>query len=190
MPHPDQKYIEGLVRNDATVIEEIYVRFSLTIKKLISLYNGNEADAADIFQEGLMCIYHKAKKGNLVLTCPFEALLYAICRNKWLVQLKKRRSARVTFFQESIYTTADESFILAEDCLLSEERQRLLLEKVWEIGGQCGKLLRLSWSGKSMTEVASILKISYGYTRKKKCECMAKLIDLVKSSSKYNSLKW
>ena len=41
-----------------------------------------------------------------------------------------------------------------------------------------------------MDEVAKKLKVSYAYARKKKSECMAKLITLVKQSPKFNSLKW
>jgi DNA-binding CsgD family transcriptional regulator len=66
----------------------------------------------------------------------------------------------------------------------------LLSEKLAEMGEACQQVLRLSWSGKSMEEVAEILQVSYGYARKKKSECMAKLVMLVKQSSKFNFLKW
>ena len=52
------------------------------------------------------------------------------------------------------------------------------------------ELLQLSWSGKSMEEVAGLLHMTYGYARKRKTECMAKLIKLVKGASQFNSLKW
>jgi hypothetical protein len=41
-----------------------------------------------------------------------------------------------------------------------------------------------------MEEVAKIMNITYGYARKRKSECMAKLIMMVKQSSQYKSLKW
>ena len=63
-------------------------------------------------------------------------------------------------------------------------------EKLAELGDSCRQLLQLSWSGKPMDEVAMMLEVSYGYVRKKKSECMAKLISLVKRSSQYNALKW
>ena len=56
MQHPDQKYINALLENDATVLEELYQRFSEKIKWMIIRNNGTETDAADIFQDALLSI--------------------------------------------------------------------------------------------------------------------------------------
>ena len=51
-------------------------------------------------------------------------------------------------------------------------------------------MLELSWSGMGMEEVAEKLENSYGYIRKKKSECMAKLIALIKGSPSFAILQW
>ena len=191
MQHPDQKYIAALLNNDSQLLEEIYKKFSGKIKSLVLTNNGTETDAADIFQDGLLAIYNKAQTENFVLTCPFEAFLYLICKNKWITELTKRSSRKVTFMDTDGYKeTGEDSFKLADECVLIQSRRQLLEEKLKELGEGCRQLLQLSWGGKAMDEVAGILNVSYGYARKKKSECMGKLVSLVKQSPQFNSLKW
>ena len=191
MQHPDQKYINALLENDTVVLEELYHKFSEKIKWMIIRNNGAETDAADIFQDALLSIYNKAKAGDFTLTCPLEAFLYLICKNKWLNTLNKKKTQKVTITDtEGFNYIGEDNFKLAEDCVLQQERNNLLTEKLAEMGDSCKKILRLSWSGIAMDEVAKQLNVTYAYARKKKSECMARLITLVKQSPKFNSLKW
>lgn len=191
MQHSDQKYITALVENDTVLLDELYQRFSGKIKWMILQNNGTETDASDIFQDALMSIYSKAKTGGFTLTCPLEAFLYLICKNKWLNVLNKRKTQKVTNTDtDGFNPIGEDNFKLAEDCVLQQERSNLLAEKLGDMGDSCKQILKLSWSGISMDEVAKKLNVTYAYARKKKSECMAKLIGLVKQSPKFNSLKW
>ena len=187
--HPDQKYIDALINNEQTILEELYKKFSGKIKWMVIQNNGSEADAADILQEALISIYKRAKRDDFILTCPFEAFLYTVCKCRWLKESVKRKQAGVTFKKDEEYKISDEGLKAVDEVQLLEARQNLLNEKLKELGGSCSQLLQMSWSGKSMEETAKELNISYGYARKKKSECMAKLIMLIKQSSIYNSLK-
>jgi len=189
--HSDQKYIDALLNNDAVLLGELYQNLSGKIKWMVLQNNGSEAEAADIFQDALLSIYDKAKNKNFTLTCPLDAFIYLICKNKWINELNKRKARKVTFTDTEGYNDiGEDSFKVAENCILDQARKNLLEEKLAELGDSCRELLQLSWSGKPMDEVATILKVSYGYVRKKKSECMAKLISLIKRSSQYNALKW
>jgi RNA polymerase sigma factor (sigma-70 family) len=193
MPHPDQKYIKALLDNDTALLEEIYAKFSGKIKYMVLQNNGTETDAADIFQEALLSVYKRAKAGNFTLTCPFEAFLYRICKNKWLNKLKNAWRRNVTIIDIEGYNSenlGEDSFNAAVIHQLLQDRSDLFIEKFNELGESCKKLLRLSWSCKSMEEVAETLDVTYGYARKKKCECMAKLSALVRNSPQFNLLKW
>lgn len=190
MQHPDQKYVEALLNNDRVLLDELYRNFSGKIKWMVLKNHGTEAEAADIFQEALISIFHKAKTKDFVLTCPLDAYLYLVCKNKWLNELNKGRFSDVTISDDDGYIISEDSFKLAEDHIFQEERLKLISEKLEELGDICKKLLRLSWGGKSMEEVAEAIGVTYGYARKKKSECMAKLVTLVKTSSQFNSLKW
>lgn len=189
--HSDQKYVDALLNNNTVLLEELYEKYSGKIKQLVVQNNGTETDAADIFQDALISIYTKAKKQNFVLTCPFDAFIYMICRNRWLNELSKRKSSKIIFRDTAEFKNiSEDSFKLAEECRLQQVRKKLLQQKIAELDDGSKELLSLSWEGKSMKEVANVLNITYGYARKKKSECMAKLISLVKQSTDFDSLKW
>lgn len=189
--HSDQKYINALLNNDAVLLEELYQKFSAKIKSMVLQNNGTETDAADIFQDALLSIYQKAKTKNFLLTCPLEAFLYLICKNKWMNELSKRKSHKVKFTDTETYENIGyDRFKQIEECELQQARKDLLTEKLNKLSKSSQEILRLSWSGKSMEEVARIRNISYGYARKKKSEAMAKLTKLVKQSPEFSTLKW
>jgi RNA polymerase sigma factor (sigma-70 family) len=189
MEHPDQKYVYALVNNDSIMLKELYDKFSDKIRRLVVANSGSEMDAADIFQDALLSIYNKAKTGNFILTCPFEAFLYIICKNRWINELGKRKLT-VTIDESKGYAVGEDSFRSAEECILLHERKDLLMKKLVDLGKGCRQLLYLSWSGCSMEKVAEMLNITYGYARKRKSECMEKLVTLVRHSPHFDSLKW
>jgi RNA polymerase sigma factor (sigma-70 family) len=187
--HPDQQYIDALLRNDRKLLEEMYAKYADKIKNMVLQNNGTESDAADIFQEAIVAIYQKAKKSNFVLTCPLEAYLYLICKNRWINELK-RKTNKVTFTDTEGYNYGEDVFKNTEVIISQHERKKLLDEKFKELGERCRQLLELSWSGISMEEVAKALNNTYGYVRKKKSECVAKLVALVKTSPQFANLQW
>lgn len=189
-PHADQQYIEALLRNDRKLLEEIYAKYADKIKNMVLQNNGSEADAADIFQEALLAIYQRAKKQNFVLTCPLEAYLYLVCKNRWINELKRKGGRGVTFTDTEGFNMNEDVFKNAEITQNQYERRNLLVQKIKELGEGCRHLLELSWSGLPMDEVAKKLQNTYGYVRKKKSECMAKLITLVKTSPRFANLQW
>ncbi len=191
--HPDQKYIHALLHNDSAVLNELYYRYAGKIRHLVLQNNGTVSEAADLFQEALFSIYRQAKEKTFLLTCPFEAYLYQVCKNKWRKQLKSRWKQSVTNADPEGYSNMPagwDGFGPAEDSGTAQSRKDLIREKLAELGASCRQLLCLSWSGLPMEEVAQALGITYGFARKKKSGCMARLIGLVRQSPRFNSLKW
>jgi RNA polymerase sigma factor (sigma-70 family) len=188
MEHPDQRYIDALRENNVILIDEIYKKYSGKITRMVLQNNGNESNAEDVFQDVLLSIYRRAKDGNFILSCPLEGFLYLACKNTWLNELNKK-SHKVTIGYSDVYSPGEDSFQMAEQFNLEQDRKSLLAQKLAELCEDCRKLLQLSWSGKPMEEVARILNITYGYARKKKSVCMAELVALVKGSPQFKMLK-
>jgi RNA polymerase sigma factor (sigma-70 family) len=187
-PHPDQKYVQALISGDKELLDELYDHFAGKIKWMVLQNNGSEQDAADIFQEAVVDLYRKAKKG-FVITCPLGNFLYLICRNRWMSELRRRKKNIVTFRDDEGYSKiGEDSFAQAEQSYVTQKRRELLREKISEMGDSCRKLLELSWSGKRMEEVADLMSMSYAYVRKKKSDCLGKLVQLVKKSPDYKIL--
>jgi RNA polymerase sigma factor (sigma-70 family) len=185
--HPDNRYIDGLKHNISAIITEIYANHAAKIERMVLTNNGNEADAADVFQEALTDLYRKAHAG-FVLTCPLDAFLYLICKNKWINLLNKRKRSPVTFTDTVGYSAGEDVFKNAEQMALQEERQQMVVEQLAKLGDSCRQLIEHCQKGIPLEEVAGLMGTTYGYIRKKKSECMAKLIGMVKNSPAYKLL--
>lgn len=187
--HPDQKYITALLEHDRVMLDELYARFSPKIRSFVLQHQGSVADAADLFQEALTDIYRKAKSG-FVLSCPLDAFLFLICRNRWLSHLGRKKYNSVTFSEEEGYSNlvSEDSFAVAEEIFLSQHRKALINQKLEELGAGCRDLLKKNWAGHKLEELATLLQTTYNYIRKKKSECMQKLLELIKASPEYKLL--
>jgi len=187
-PHADHIYIEALLKNDSRVLSTLYEKFSHKIVAYIRKNNGNADDAQDIIQETLVTIYHQAKEKNFILTCPFDAYFYLLCKRRWLNELKKRGNNRVTILEDET-SIKDEHEQQVEETELFEQQNQLFELKFKELGAKCQELLKATFKIKSMEEVAEFLGVTYGYARKKKSQCMGKLTQLVKNSNEFQQLK-
>lgn len=187
--HADQKFIEALVENNHTLLDELFSIYAPRITKMIIANGGSISDAEDIFQEALIKIHSRAVKG-FVLTCPFDAFIYIVCKNIWANQLKKIKNTKVTFVDTSGYNIGEDVFENEKLLEIGNSRRELFNKKLDELGQSCKELLQLIWSGKPQEEVAEMMQTSYGYIRKRKSICMGKLTLLVQQSSEFKDLLW
>ncbi|MHA7055910.1 RNA polymerase sigma factor [Aquimarina sp. M1] len=186
--HADQKYIEALLKNDSILLKEIYKKFAPKVVGYVKKNSGDESNAQDIIQETLITIYKQAKEKELILTCPFDAYFFLLCKRKWLNQLKKNTTKEVTI-NEEVVSINDESERYADETLIFEAKNKLFAEVFEQLGNACKELLKASFTIKSMEEVASKLGQSYGYVRKKKSLCIGQLTKMVQNSPKYNQIR-
>ena len=189
MNSPAALYIDALLNNDEKILTQLYQEAIPAITSYILKNNGIESDARDIFQDALLAIFQKAQTGQLHINAGFQPYLFAVCRNLWLMQLRKRSQNRVTIIDDWQHTITTDSFADAEHTSNQYARLKLIEEHLGRLGDSCRNILRLAWSGKPLEEVAKLLNNSYAYVRKKKSECTGKLMELVKSSAEYVRLK-
>jgi RNA polymerase sigma factor (sigma-70 family) len=185
-PHADQKYIQALLDNDHSVLTEIYKKFSNKVVAYIRKNNGDAEDGRDVIQETLITIYQQASAKKLVLTCPFEAYFFLLCKRKWLNKLKVKKGVTI---DEAAAFIPDESTEMVSETELFESKSLLFESKLKELGEKCQEVLRWSFKLPSMEEVAAKLNVTYGYIRKKKSLCLGQLTDLIRQSAEYKKLK-
>jgi RNA polymerase sigma factor (sigma-70 family) len=187
--HSDSFYIQALLDGDPKIIGSIYDLYANKIRSFVCANSGTVDDARDVFQEALISITRQARRNGFVLTCPFGAFLYLVCRGKWLNELKRRRRQAVTLTESGGFEGMEEAFEPAESTLLEAERDRLFQQCFERLAEGCRQLLQLSWTDLSMEEVGQKLNFTYAYVRKRKHECLAKLSALIQASPEYALLK-
>jgi RNA polymerase sigma factor (sigma-70 family) len=186
--HPDQKYIEGLAANNSVIIQEIYKKFVPKVVFYIKNNSGDQDQAQDVVQEIMILLFNQAKAKTLQLTCPFDAYFFLLCKRKWLNELKKIANKGVTI-HEDVGSINEAGLELAEQAEQFDEKQQLFDAMFLKLGDKCQELLNLSFTIKSMEEVAEKLNVTYGYVRKKKSLCIGQLTQWIQENNNFKSLK-
>jgi RNA polymerase sigma factor (sigma-70 family) len=179
--HTDQRYIQALLENDTLAVREIYSKYAGKVRAYILANSGSEDDAADIFQESLIDIYNQAKNKGLQLTCPFEPFLIIVCKRKWLNELKKRGRQPVTKEVDDV-SIGEDVFAMAEQLKQNNEKMQLFLQCFEKMGATCKEIIKRCMGGEDQEKIAEQLKVTYGYLRKKKSECMASLTQMIQTA--------
>ncbi|MCI4669536.1 MAG: sigma-70 family RNA polymerase sigma factor [Bacteroidia bacterium] len=191
MPHPDQRYIQALRENNPKLIQEINQNFRPAIIALCKKNSGNHQEGEDLFQEALLAIWRRVREQGIELHVPFGAYLYRVAKNKWINILKQKARREVTFEDLSGYEGVEGDSEALERLELIERQEALIWERFKELSDRCQEILKGAWSQtfSSMESMADSLGVSYGYLRKKKSECTARLMKLVKESHSFQHLK-
>ena len=185
MPHVDHKYIEALLKNDSILIEAIYKQHARNITSMVLQNNGNEMDAADLFQDVLLELHRKAMDG-FQLTCPLGGFLHLMCRSRWINEIQKRNRTRQKFraYAATIASEAENNMVEEDQTKKSKQRELLQLE-LNNLGESRKHLLVQATSGKPLKEVASQLNVSYAYLRKRKTELVGTLARRVRGCAEF-----
>ena len=186
--HPDQYFIAGLADNDSAIIQSIYKKFVPKVVSYIRDNSGDEDQAQDVVQEIMILLFNQAKAKKLQLTCPFDAYFFLLCKRKWLNELKKSANKGVTIPDDFTSTNETTEEMVAQTETF-EEKQQLFDTMFQRLGEKCQEVLKLSFTLKSMEEVAEKLHVTYGYARKKKSLCTGQLTQWIHEHSSFKSLK-
>ena len=186
--HSDQIYLDGLANNDSAIIQSIYKKFVPKVVSFIRNNSGDEDQAQDVIQEVMILLFNQAKANKLQLTCPFDAYFFLLCKRKWLNELKKVSNKGVTIDDDVTSTNEPTEELLAQTEVF-EEKQQLFDLMFQKLGDKCQQVLKLSFTLKSMEEVAEKLQVTYGYARKKKSLCTGQLTQWIQEHSLFKSLK-
>ena len=170
----EQVLLKGLAENDRKAIESIYRQHYGMVQALILSHNGTIEDAKDIFQEGLIVLYEKARSGTFELNCQIKTYIYSVCRRLWLKRFHQlqKLSPEVDNLEETIP--------VEEELDMFEQRTddfQLMERAMQNLGEPCKSLLESYYvHKKSMVEIAG----DFGYTnadnaKNQKYKCLMRL---------------
>ncbi len=154
------------------------------IRLMVIQLGGDQEDAKDIFQEGLMILLEKIDNKEFALTCKFKTFLYCVCENLWKSTISKRHAAENYFARR---TESEDEKDFSE--VMDNDLRRKIFLNVFDTLDPVGKnILKLYWEEIPPQEIADRLGYSYGYVRKKKCEAQAELTEKVKRHPDYKKV--
>jgi RNA polymerase sigma factor (sigma-70 family) len=170
------------LRTDANhneAIRHLYrTQFSITTA-YIKQNNGNEEDAEDIFQELILVFIELVKKDKFRGESSISTFLYALTRNIWLNELKKRGRSKLrdeTFEKGKETINTDISHYIA-----SREIKTQLAQLVESLGETCKKiLLAFYFENLAIREILKTLDYeNEQVVRNKKYKCLKQLEQMI-----------
>lgn len=187
----DANIISSILKNDTSMeqaINYLYDRSGIMedVQKYIKSRSGSKEMIEDVFQEGVVHLIMNIRKGNYKGEGSIKGYLFGICRNIWLKKLNKeirhRDETNVMKVEEIDYQTP-------EYYLIDEEKKSIIDNVLSRLGEMCKKVLTFWKLNYSMKEIAEEVGYkSEGVVRKKKHQCMKKLIKLVKEKPELKEL--
>jgi RNA polymerase sigma factor (sigma-70 family) len=85
----DSEIVFGILNNSESAIKRLYVAYFPMVLQLIINNNGTADDAKDIYQEAIIVLYNKIKKGDFELNSKLKTFIYSVCRRLWLKRLSQ-----------------------------------------------------------------------------------------------------
>lgn len=175
----DQQLIEGLLVGGIREHQSLKFLYSTHRKKILGYVQknqGNETEAEDIFQEGILILYKQIRQGKFRGESKISTYLYGICRYLWLNKLKERKSMLVA---------RSDSFGLEEDrdsldpyrSVFQKEEREEIYGLFAQLKHQCKEVLTLAFFDEYSMEVIA-QKLGYDnaqIARNKKYKCLKRL---------------
>lgn len=100
----DREVVLGILNNSEDALNKLYTGYFPMILQFILNNNGDEDDAKDVYQEGIIVLYNKIKGGNFELSSKLKTYIYSVCRRIWLKKLaqKSRKTSNIADFEDVI----------------------------------------------------------------------------------------
>ncbi len=192
MKNPTQKSdaLLALQKGDSQAIRRVYEEAFPACANLITQNSGSEEDAKDIFQEALLVLIKKLKQADFKLTASIKTFMYAVVRNLWLKQLRKRgKKGLVLVIDEpdnGFQIPEDEDFLTEKK--IQESRHLKIEAAMNNIPEECKKIILNFYFHKlSLKEIAKELEYSDNFIKVKKKRCMDQLKNIVLNTKNKSS---
>lgn len=166
--------ITALKAEEADAFTTVYQEAYKLVEYYIKSHGGNQDDAKDIFQEGLIGLLKLIRKPDFDLSAKVSSLMYSICRNTWIKSLRKKgKEISVDEFHRDIEPI--ELPDLSEEPEDQEEYKEVVTA-LEEIGEKCKEIILLAhYQGVPRDEIAAQMDYTPAFTRIKLFRCMNKL---------------
>jgi RNA polymerase sigma factor (sigma-70 family) len=170
----DDVILEGIRKNDNSVLRVLYKRHYPMIVNLVCTNSGTEQEAKDVFQEAMIAFYERVGDPAFSLTCKIKTYLYAVCRRLWLKRLSEKKRTSVPIAEV-------ESFAGIEEEMVSIEAGELQMKRMEDALGSLGEPCRAIIEDFYMRDLSmEMISEKFGYTnadnaKNQKYKCLQRL---------------
>lgn len=172
-----------LDKDSKKLFEFIYKVYFPKIKKFIKKNDGNEQDAKDVFQEGVLAIIRNVGENKVDEKIFFLSYLLSVCRYIWLNHLRKPKFDTLNEVDGSELFGLDEETVSGVDDSVEKsifQRHFMLLDE------PCHDLLKFFFEKIPLKEIAVLMGFSdENYAKKRKHLCKERLIKMIKEDPDY-----
>lgn len=166
--------LDKLKRGDQSAIRQLYKLAYPECASYVKNNNGTGNDAEDFFQEALVILYKNIHKEGFELKSHIKTYMYAIMRNLWLNELRKRSKSGLKLVMddpETNYVLPSEETLIEKQEV--EKKHDLIGEMLLQIKGGCKEVLIDFYLKKlSLKEIAKKNDFTEQYAKKRRYKCM------------------
>ena len=181
MDYSDKEILVFIQRGeDDKALSFLYKKILPKIRQYVKTNNGDDDEAYDIFQDGIMIFYKQVKESKFNEEYEIGGFIYTVCRNLWINRVKrKNRNVSIDHVADPGRTEDN-----ALNDLISEEREAYVMKMLSDLGERCKELLLYSIFYKfSMKEICEKMGFSTENAAKtRNYKCKQKLVGLVKDN--------
>jgi RNA polymerase sigma factor (sigma-70 family) len=163
-------------------ISYLYNAYFDNLTNFIRVNKGSQQDAEDIFQEMILVFIDLVQKGKFRGESSIKTFLYAIMRNLWLNELKKRNRSLVR--DTEYYSGEDRADQDISESIEANEMRRQVFGLMDKLGEVCKRILvYFYYENLSMKDI--VQRLNYDneqVVRNKKYKCMKELNELLDSN--------
>ena len=183
--YSDQEIVKSLRKQQSFAVQYLYDRYLPMIRLMVFQKGGTLEDAKDVFQDALIIVLQALDQKDFKLSCKLKTFFYSVAEKHWLCVVAKRIVAE-KYLHTKMDDSVDEDFTEIYD---NELYKKIFYEVFETLDPVCKKLLLKYWEEQSPIDIAKDLGYSYGYVRKKKCECQAELINRIRNHPEFKAIK-
>jgi len=181
----DGEIIEAIKNGEKleVFVGQLYEKHFNMISNFVRTNNGNHEDAEDLFQEAIVVFIDLVRKDRFRGDSSIKTFIYAISKNLWLNELKKRN--RAVFRETEYYENTEKETENIKSGVSENEVRRQVFSILDKLGDNCKKILILFYyEEKSMRDIFQEMNYeSEQVARNMKYKCMKKLHELLDANS-------
>ncbi len=183
--YSDEELIQALKhpKEMDTAIHMLYKKYYGLLENYVVNNKGSKDDAADIIQETIVAFVEIVEENKFRGDASIKSFLYAITRNLWLAELRKRNSSdnRNRVFENAKEVTEQ----AAVQHLVQREHFAMIQQLFEKLGSKCKQLLMLFYyEDLSMNDVMQQMPDYQNeqVLRNKKYKCMKQLEEMIQEN--------